>query len=282
MPALFNQQAAGARESARPKIDRKALSADVVGRLHELVTRHAPTMFAEQRDADPRRRRPTATARSVVFDSGVGKAAIVWWLVGVGCGRVGFAPVQVGDVTDDGLAGSFATVSANVNLTAAGTADWSHWGLVTNASVDHKSTGGQIALAATSPLTQYGNNDYTFSWTDGTPTASVSNTFTGVFITQVAGAIEITAPASTTQRTLKLFTDVYQSSADVTAALSDASASSYSDASFTADAGLTNERAYTFVYRAGSAGQTLVVTLAMTSAMTNGNLAVPAAVMTSP
>jgi hypothetical protein len=163
-----------------------------------------------------------------------------------------------------------------------GTSDWSHWGLVNAASFDHAASGGSLTLAATTALTYYANNAYSFSWIAGAPTATANNTQTGVYIVQPMRSITITAPADTSQRTLRVFTDVYFSAATVTAKLSDMLQPGYADSSFVDMIGVANVRIYTFIYTAGSPGQSLVVTLALDSVMTNGNLAVPAATLTSP
>src|SRR5260221_2684350 len=76
---------------------------------------------------------------------------------------------------------------ANVNLTVEGTADWAHWGLVTNSSFDHKSgTAQQISdftVLGTNDVQQYSDSLTAYSWSDGTPTPSVADSTTGVFIT---------------------------------------------------------------------------------------------------
>lgn len=179
------------------------------------------------------------------------------------------------------LAGSFLTQTANVDLSALGTADWSHWGLVTSSSFDHKATAGQITTNATTPVTSYTTNAFSFTWSDGAPTMSATNTFTGVFVQGLGNSITISAPADTTPRTLHVFTDVFQGTASVAALLSDGSAPAYSDATF-ADTSTALVRVYTFSYRAGSPGGQLAVTLTLDTAMANGNLAVPAAALTMP
>src|SRR4051812_48647937 len=78
------------------------------------------------------------------------------------------------------LSASFTNVAAgaNVNLTAGGTFDWAHWGLNNASSFNHKAAVTQqisnFTLIGAGIVQQYSTNLYTFSWTDGTPTASVA------------------------------------------------------------------------------------------------------------
>lgn len=201
-------------------------------------------------------------------------------LISLGCGRIRFDSIDVDGGTGM-LVGGFSLQTADVDLTAAGTADWSHWGLVLETSFDHKASAGGVTMTATAPLTQYGNNVFNFTWSDGAPTAAVSNTYTGVFLQSMGGSIHITAPADTLPRTLQVFTDTFDSSATVTATVSDASAPPYTDSTFTGSLSPT-VRVYTFAYQARSAAQSLDVMLTLDTLGPNGNLAVPAATLTSP
>src|SRR5687767_14146624 len=88
------------------------------------------------------------------------------------------------------LTATFNAIPAGsaVNLTAQGTADWVHWGLLTEASVDRKANVapqiGNITPVAASGgyvyMYQYADNYNGYTWSDGTPTMSVANTPTGV------------------------------------------------------------------------------------------------------
>ena len=91
------------------------------------------------------------------------------------------------------LSGSFSPIAAgsNVDLTIAGKLDWVHWGLYTDTSLDRKagvtpqiSNFNAIYNTADSNayvfVYQYSDNPNGYSWSDGNPTASVTNTTTGV------------------------------------------------------------------------------------------------------
>src|SRR5438552_4754466 len=117
------------------------------------------------------------------------------------------------------LSGSFTKIPAGtvINLSAAGALDWVHWGLYTETSLDRKT--GVPALISdftlvSNPLEtngavhvfQFSDNFNGYSWSDGTPTASETNTTTGVwaygFPRPTGSGFEITVPADTTIRTL--------------------------------------------------------------------------------
>jgi hypothetical protein len=91
------------------------------------------------------------------------------------------------------LSGSYEVLplGSTVDLTAQGPADWVHWGLNNDRAVDRKSgVGPQIGTFT--PLTGeedfsaaaqwYPNAKCGYSWTDGTPTASATDTTTGVYL----------------------------------------------------------------------------------------------------
>src|SRR5436190_15154546 len=74
----------------------------------------------------------------------------------------------------------------NVDLTAEGPLDWVHWGLYTDSSIDRKAgVTPQIPdftpKGFTGPF-PYADNFNGYSWRDGSPTASMTNTATGVWM----------------------------------------------------------------------------------------------------
>ena len=117
-----------------------------------------------------------------------------------------------------------SSTPSNVNLTTEGTVDWAHWGLTSATSYDHKS-GGTPQI---SDYTNIGNvsvirftgNPTLYSWSNGTPTAS-SNTDTGVFTYDVGNGFQVTAPADTTYKTLKLYVGLWSTGGRLEATLSD-------------------------------------------------------------
>jgi hypothetical protein len=176
------------------------------------------------------------------------------------------------------LSGSFTSfvtsppnaTPTNVNLSTLGNVDWVHWGLYTESSLNRKAG----VVPQISDYTVIGNsNDYLaayqftdnangYSWSDGTPVMSVTNTHTGVWaygtpITLETG-FRITAPADSTVRTLKVFVGVYNGVGAFTANLSDGSAPLYSNAAPT-NLGNGPSGVYTLTYAANSPGQSIVV-----------------------
>jgi hypothetical protein len=156
------------------------------------------------------------------------------------------------------LNGSHAPIPNDVNLTAEGTLDWSHWGLVVATDLDRKASNNTALIMATisAPPQQYATYIPGFSWTDGTPAAMINANHGGIYLSTVGDAFTITVPADTEARTLHLYLTNYESTASLRAHLSDGSAADYTDMQT-----VTNNiyYRYTFVYRAASAGQTLTI-----------------------
>jgi hypothetical protein len=160
------------------------------------------------------------------------------------------------------LSGSMAQPPASVNLTTEGTADWGHWGLITNTTFNHKDGVPQQV----SNFTKIGDNEvqrlddnYTgYSWTDGTPTISATGSKTGVFITGVANGFSLSLPADTTTRTVKVYVGLYGAQGNFQAYLSDFSAPAYTDTSLENVFG-NSYAVHTLSYTAASSGKTLQI-----------------------
>ncbi len=152
-----------------------------------------------------------------------------------------------------------------MTLSTEGTTDWAHWGLTTASSFNHKS-GITAQISNYSALgggtaARYDTNPNGYSWTDGTPTASAMNSPTGLYINGLNKGFQITVPADTTSRTVKVYVGVWGAQGKLEATLSDSSASAYADTSVTDPGGSSDgiARVYTLTYRAASSGQTLTV-----------------------
>ena len=196
------------------------------------------------------------------------------------------------------LTGSVAPDSGlNVNLTAEGTTDWSHWGLG-GVKQDHKAVGGNaVGLISDQTLANatgngaYGDNFLGYTWTDGTPVASTSNSTTGIY--EANGSFTFTVPAGTTSQTLKVYVGGVTAGAGFSASLSDGSAPDYKDgdpsyntpvtgtlnsaaAAFAPDGNHFNG-VYTITFKAASAGQTLTITYGQTAG--SGNVTLQAATL---
>jgi hypothetical protein len=192
------------------------------------------------------------------------------------------------------LSASFATVPAGsvVDLTSEGEVDWVHWGLYTETSLDRKAN----VVPQISDFTpvdaangfvfvyQFGDNANGYSWSDGTPTATVADTTTGVWAygTPLIGSgFKLSAPADTATRTLKVYVGAFKARGRFEAYLSDGGGRGYTDTSlFNLSNGPSG--VYTVTYAAGSAGQQLIVvwTLAM-PAGPDGNVTLQAAALTA-
>ena len=160
------------------------------------------------------------------------------------------------------LAVSGAQPPANLSLSTEGTADWTHWGLTSATSFDRKSGVtqqiGNYTQLGTGSVFQYGDNPNLFSWSGGTPTASATNTASGIYIIGANNGFQITAPADTTTRTLKIYVGLWSAGGKFEASLSDGSAPAFVDTSL-ANSSATSTRVYTLSYSAGSSGQALTV-----------------------
>ncbi len=123
----------------------------------------------------------------------------------------------------------------DVDLTAEGPLDWVHWGLYTDSSIDRKAgVTPQIPdftpKGFTGPF-PYADNFNGYSWRDGSPTSSMNNTPTGVWMYGKPNGFELQFPADTTPKTLKIYVGTFAAVGEFTATLS--GAPKYTDTSIT-------------------------------------------------
>jgi hypothetical protein len=92
--------------------------------------------------------------------------------------------------------------------------------------------------------------------------------------------MRIIVPADTTMRTLTIFAGVWSARGKIVAALSDASATDYTDISLESIDSIDRGQ-YTFSYRAASPGQTLTITYTVDQSYASnwGNVTVQAATL---
>ncbi|HXJ71947.1 MAG TPA: Ig-like domain-containing protein, partial [Candidatus Dormibacteraeota bacterium] len=102
----------------------------------------------------------------------------------------------------------------------------------------------------------YADNYTAYSWSDGTPMTSAANLTKGVFTTGMTNGFELTAPADTTSRTLKVYVGLYAAQGNFQAWLSDFSGVAYTDTTLSNYFG-SSYGMYTLTYAAASPGQTL-------------------------
>ncbi len=200
-------------------------------------------------------------------------------------GQVRLLAATVFETSAGLLAASSMAAPATVNLTTEGTADWAHWGLTTATSFNHKAgVASQI-----SNYTRIGpvgvkrqlQSPTSYSWTGGTPAATASNTTTGVYLTGNGNGFQLSVPADTTGRTLKLYLGVWSAQGKLEASLSDGSAPAV------VDTGLINQTAtsnavYMLNYRAGTSGQTLTIKWTVNASFNSfGNITLQAATLSA-
>jgi hypothetical protein len=156
--------------------------------------------------------------------------------------------------TGGSLSGS-ATLPSIVDLTATGTTDWVHW-----LPLVRKQSGGLISdytLVGTATATAYLDDPRRFTWTNGTPSASGSDT-SGATTSGIGAGFSFTVPATTTPQTLIVYVGGLNSTGRFTAHLSDASAADYVDASVSGSG--RYDGYYTITFKAGNPGQQLQIT----------------------
>jgi uncharacterized repeat protein (TIGR01451 family) len=160
------------------------------------------------------------------------------------------------------LTGSFASLSpGSVNLTNEGLAYWTHWGHGSFPQFDHKDVLTQLisgyATLGTSAVNSFADNLVSYSWSDGQPTVSTSGTTTGVFVNNTPGnGFEVTIPADTNLKTLKIYVGVWFAQGRLEAAFTDGSAPVYVDTSIGAAPGRSNG-VYTIQFKSAAPSQTL-------------------------
>ena len=172
-----------------------------------------------------------------------------------------------------------------VDLTTEGVFDWTHWGLNGPTAFNHK---GLITpkitnftLIGTGAVNWFLDSASTFSWIDGTPTQSASNTWAGVNTNGVVGnGFEIRVPADTNLKTLKLYVGAWYAQGKLEATVSDGSAPAYINSALNNNGGGIFGL-YTISYKAGSPGQTLKVryTILNQYFAPNGNIGLKAAIL---
>ena len=172
-----------------------------------------------------------------------------------------------------------------VNLTTGGVVDWAHWGLNGPTSFDHKGGVTQsisnFTKIGTGGLSWFTDCPTSFSWTDGTPTLSVSSTATGDNTNgSVGNGFEFTVPADTNVRTLKLYVGVWYTQGKLEASMIDGTAATFTDTALNNNGG-ASFGLYTINFKAGSTGQTMKIRFTILNQYfsSNGNVALEGATL---
>jgi hypothetical protein len=165
-------------------------------------------------------------------------------------GRKTTPPPDLGAIS---LAGG--TPASLVDLTGEGARDWVHWGEDGTFSLERDKNGGFAILEGTptAPRFRHALSPQRFEWTGGDPVDHSDGTPTGIRTCGAGNGFTISAPATTSNRTLRLYVGVVSArgvlSARLTAGSATASATlEQRDASF-------HPAVYTLTYRAPKAAK---------------------------
>ena len=177
------------------------------------------------------------------------------------CGLFSALLVSASTALAGNITGSIANSPLQVDLAAVGTSDWAHWALNDANSFDQRADGGgQISnyapVGGATPSRTAGTWA-TYSWTGGTPTQAVAVTRSGLRVFNTAKGFSFSVPADTEQRSLTVYVGVLRATGQLTATLSDGSATPYSVLAVK-----TNRKqsfAITIDYSADQAGETLEI-----------------------
>jgi hypothetical protein len=190
--------------------------------------------------------------------------------------------------------GPFLTIeavpsAAAVDLTADANADWAHWGYSAASDFDDRKLGaGQISnlqQVGVNIPTQYSDGLVIYRWSDGNSgsahhsSTSANGTTTGVYV--LTGGLKITAPADTTVRRLNVYVGQLNAQGQLDASLTDNSAPSVSDHSYTSMNGAPINVTYLLTYAASSPGQLITVTWTVLNSAV-GNITLQSASLQSP
>lgn len=162
------------------------------------------------------------------------------------------------------LSGIYEVIASasTVNLTAEGTIDWAHWGRTSPTEFNHRADVtpqiSNFTLIGEGPILQFGDNFTGYSWTNGTPNARVTRSTSGIYVNSEGNGFELSVPADTAVKTLKVYVGAYAAQMHFEASLSDGSAPMYVDESFD-NAGDGPNRAYVLSFAADSPSQRLTV-----------------------
>jgi len=146
-------------------------------------------------------------------------------------------------------------VPARVDLTAEGGRDWVHWGEQSTFSLERRKSGDFAILEGppTAPRFRHGFSPQVFSWRDGSPVDHADGTPTGIRTCGKGNGFTISAPSSTSTRTLRLYVGALASRGKLTAKLSTGGASA--SATFEERSNNLDTAVFTITYRAPKAGK---------------------------
>ena len=177
---------------------------------------------------------PTLTISNLVSANATNYYVVITNVYGAATSSV--ATLAVLPITGT-LNGTAVAAPATADLTAEGTLDWAHWGLNVATDFDDKEGGGNqisnitlIGPSQNGPF-QYDNALVAYSWGDGTPDTTAAVTTTGIYFNNFDNGYQITVPADTTKRILRVYAGGWNTTVHFGASLSDESAPPYIDES---------------------------------------------------
>ena len=154
-----------------------------------------------------------------------------------------------------------SSIFGAVNLTAEGTSDWANWGYSAASPFVHKAGVTQkinnyTRVGTVDPVLLAGNNA-NYSWTAGTPVATVSNSISVPYISGAGNGFEFVVPANTTAQTLKLYVAAMAAKGKLEVSLSDGSAPIYTG--YVDSAGIVTTKLFTIDFKALNNGQAILI-----------------------
>jgi hypothetical protein len=157
---------------------------------------------------------------------------------------------------------------ATVDLTAEGTRDWVHWGEDGTFSLERNKNGGFAILEGTptAPRFRHALSPSRFAWTGGDPVDHSDGTPTGIRTCGAGNGFTLSAPASGTNQTLRLYLGVLSAKGVLQARLSAGNATS--SATVEQRDGQFHAVVYTITYRAPKAAK---INLTWTTAQAFGD-----------
>jgi hypothetical protein len=101
-------------------------------------------------------------------------------------------------------------VDSLVDLSSEGSRDWVHWGQESTFSLERDKNGGFAILEGSpvAPRFRHGLSPQRFSWNGGSPVARSDGTPTGIRTCGKGNGFTVSAPATTSKRTLRLYVGV--------------------------------------------------------------------------
>jgi hypothetical protein len=159
-------------------------------------------------------------------------------------------------------------VPGSVDLTAEGRRDWVHWGEQGTFSLERDKDGGFAILEGTptAPRFRHALSPTQFRWTGGDPVDHSNGTTTGIRTCGAGNGFTISAPAATSNRTLRLYVAVLSAKGTLSARLTAGSATA--SATLEQRNGVFAPAVFTLTYRAPKAAK---INLSWTTTQAFGN-----------